>query len=201
MPTPAERLAMLMKVYGDSTRIAGERCGIDHTTITRVRNGDTENPATLERIAEGYGVPLSWFRGEPDLATDFAMAVLARPLPERIEFIWDRERRIGFALAFLTTYAPKPHTVPGLAALLGLSLAEVEGILQHRRGSVDSLKLDSLCTKTGLPHHWLRTGLVGREDEEALLAGLAEWALTSLLARVGVEIEQQQMQKAVRAMI
>lgn len=59
VPTLADRMALLMAVHGDSYRSVAERCGLDHTTLMRVARGETENPATLAKIAEeGYGVPV-----------------------------------------------------------------------------------------------------------------------------------------------
>jgi len=201
MATPAERLALLLEVHGDSLRSAAERCGLDHTTLMRVKNGDTENPATLAKIAEGHGVPLSWMRGDLDLATDFVFAVLSRPLSERVLFLWEPSRRVSYALTFLSQYEPDRYTCSHLAGLLQLPQAGLEGVLKGEAKDLPRSALERLCAESGLPLDWFHTGLVGREDEHEMLVGLAEWALTSLAQKLGVEISREETQEAALALV
>lgn len=202
MPTPAERLALLMEVHGDSYRSVAERCGLDHTTVMRVARGETENPATLAVIAnEGYGVPVSWLRGERDLVCDFSFAVLLLPLRERVGFLWDRERRLAYALAFVHQYDPDRFTTDNLADILQVPKAQVVGILETGHGRIQISKLDQLAVATRLPAEWIQTGLVGREDEEQMLTGLAEWALSSLAQKVGLEVTEEEIHEAAVALL
>lgn len=201
MPTPSERLILLLEVHDDSLRSAAERCGLDHTPLMRVKNGDTENPATLAKIAEGYGVPGSWMRGERDLATDFIFSVLSRPLSERVLFLWEPNRRVSFALAFLSRYEPEQYTISHLAGILQLPQSGVEGLLKGEPRALGNQALERLNAETALPLDWFHTGLVGREDERELLVGLAEWALSSLARELGVEISPEEIQEAALALV
>lgn len=200
MATPAERLALLLKVHGDSYRTAAELSGVDHTTIMRVERGETENPATLAKIAEGYGVPMAWMRGNGDLATDFVFAVLSRPLNERVLFLWEPSRRAGFALNFLGRYEEHPYTCARLAELVQVPQSEMEGILKGEFRPIPMTALERLCCETGLPVEWFRTGLVGREDQQEMMVGLAEWALTTLAQDLGVEVSPEEIHEAAVAL-
>ena len=201
MPTPAQRLALLLEVHDDSLRSAAQRCGLDHTTLMRVKGGETENPATLAKIAEGYGVPVMWMRGEPDLATDFMFRVLSRPLQERVMFLWERERRVAYAVKFLLQYAPAKYTVDHLAEVLAITSLEVQGMVVRGSGSVPGKQLQQLCAETGLPLDWFRSGLIGYVDEEQLLVGLATHALSSLAAKVGADLTEEQIAEMAAAMV
>lgn len=201
MPTPAQRLALLMEAHDDSFRSAAERCGLDHTTLMRVKGGETENPATLAKIAEGYEVPVMWMRGEPDLATDFMIGVLSRPLQERVMLLWERDRRAPYALSFLHNYDSKQYTWPWLAQVLEQPESDVERMVKCGHGQVGMAKLERLCTQTGLPIHWFESGLVGREDEEEILVGLAELVLTHLAEEEGVEVTKDEIHEAAVALI
>jgi len=201
MATPAERLALLLKVHGDSYRTAAELCGVDHTTIMRVERGATENPATLAKIAEGYGVPVSWTRGEKDLPTDFAFSVLSRPLRDRVAFLCQRERRLSFALQFLQAYDPDQFPVSRLAQLLHVQEPAVAGVLEQNRMNLPPVRTRSLCVETGLPISWFETGLVGREDEQELMVGLAEWALSSIAEKVGLDLTADEVHEAALGLI
>lgn len=201
MATPGERLALLLRVHGDSYRSAAERCGLDHTTIMRVERGETENPATLAKIATSYGVPVSWLRGDGDLATDFALAVLLRPLRDRVQFLCQRERRLSFALQFLLSYAPDRFTVARLAAVLQVEEPTVTGLLEHDKRHLPVVKIQRLCAETGLPLSWFQTGVVDREDEEELLVGLAEWALSSVAEAVGLTVTEDEIREAALALV
>lgn len=200
MPSPGERLALLMKVHGDSSRGAGERCGMDHATIIRVRSGETENPATLGRIAEAYGVPLTWLQGEPDLSTDFAMAVLGRTVQERKRFVWDRGFRYAFALGFLRAYSPETYTLDRLAALTGLSGGQMAMVLAKGRGLLADGAVRRL-KETGLPGEWLETGLLGREAERPLLVEMAVEALRELAEAVGADVAEDEIKAAALALV
>lgn len=201
MATPGERLSLLLRVHGDSYRSAAEVCGLDHTTIMRVERGETENPATLAKIAEEYGVPLGWMRGEPEIATDFAFAILARPLRDRVLVLWERERRLGFALQFLQSYAPDRFRISYLAQLLQVEEADVVGFLEQNKGLLPASKIERLCRETGLPLSWFQTGMVGREDEEELLVGLAERALANLAEALGLTVSEEEIQQAALALV
>lgn len=200
MPTAAERVSLLLRVHGHSYHAAGDLVGVDHTTIMRVVRGETENPATLQKISESYGVPLLWLRGEPDLMTDFSCAVLSSPLRERVLFLWEPERRIAYALDFLRRYSDQ-YTRTTLAEVLKLPQEEVEGIVARGRGKVPRPALERLAAHTGLPARWFCTGLIGREDEEELLTGLAELVLTTLAERVGAKVSQEEVREAAVAMV
>lgn len=201
MPTPGERLALLLEVHDDSLRMAAERCGVDHTTLMRIKNGDTENPASLAKIAEGYGVPVNWMRGDRDLATDFALTVLSRPLQERVMFLWQRERRLAFALCFLRDYAPETNTIEHLADVLHLSSSEVHSTMIRGLGTVTPSQLESLCSNTGLPMDWFRTGLIGQEDEHELLIGLTVKALATVSARFKVGLTEAEIHEMAIALV
>lgn len=202
MPTPSERLALLLKVHNHSYRDAGKLCDIDHTTIMRVDRGETENPATLAKIAEGYRVPVAWMRGDRHLTTDFAFDVLSRSLQERVLFLWERERRVALALNFLRQYAPETYTVDHLAELMGLSSSQVEAcIAQQGHGKLSNTELERLSTGTGLPLSWFQAGLVGREDEEEMLVGLASHILTSLANKLGVDFSEEEIHMMAVALV
>lgn len=199
MPNPAERLALLLEVYGDSYRSAGQLCDLDHTTLMRVGRGESENPATMAKIAEGYGVPVDWFRGERDLDTDFAFAVLRRPLRDRVLFLWQPDRRTWFALQFLLTH--DRFTMAQLAELLQVGEPTIESFLRLEKAPLTAARIDDLCRQTGLPLDWFQTGMVGREDEEELLAGMAEWALASLAEAMGLTVTQDEIHAAALALV
>lgn len=201
MPTPAERLGLLVEVHGVSLRCAAEMCGLDHTTLMRVRDGETVNPDTLAKIAEGFGVPVSWMRGERDLATDFMFAVLSRPLQERVMFLWERGQRIAFSLRFLRQYTPEQFTAARLSDLLQMPQSEVEGMLVEERVPAAGCKIDRLCSETGLPVTWFETGLVGREDEDEILVGLTHHALTTLAQAVGADLPAEDLLEAAIALV
>lgn len=201
MATPCERLTLLLRVHGDSYRSAAERCGLDHTTVMRVERGETENPATLAKIAESYGVPVGWLRGDKDLATDFAFAVLLRPLRERVLFLCQRERRLIFALQFLVAFAPDRFTVAWLAQVLQVEESAVTGLLEQSPVHLPAGKLQRLSAETGLPLSWFQTGMVGGEDEEEMLIGLAEWALSSLAQAVGLAVPEDELHEAAVALV
>lgn len=200
MPTPAERLTQLLKVHGHSYHQAGDLCGVDHTTVMRTARGDTESPVTLQKVSEGYGVPLAWLRGERDLAIDFAFDVLSRPLRERVLFIWEPGRRIAYAIDFLHRY-DEQYTAERLAGLLQVPKTDVESMLARGRGQVARSALEGLAAHTGLPANWFRTGLVGREDEEEMLVGLAELVLTTLAEALGTGVTEEEVREAAIAMV
>jgi transcriptional regulator with XRE-family HTH domain len=201
MPTPSERLALLLEVHDDSLRSAADRCGLDHTTLMRVRNGETENPATLQRIASAYGVTVTWLRGERDLAVDFSFEVLLRPLQERVMFLWEHDRRIAYALDFLRRYAPEKYTVEHLAATMTLPSADLQGMITRGHGAVSAKQLERLSTETGLPMEWFRTGMIGCEDQDEILVGLAELVLSHLAESEGVEVTPDEIHEAALALI
>lgn len=201
MATPGERLALLLRVHGGSYRSAAELCGVDHTTIMRVERGETENPATLARIAESYGVPVSWLKGDGDLATDFAFSVLLRPLRDRVQFLCQRERRLSFALQFLQEYAPDRFPAARLAEILQIEESAVAGMMELDQGHLPTGKIQRLCGETGLPLIWFQAGVVGREDEEEILGGLAEWALSSLAEAVGLTVTEEEIREAALALV
>jgi hypothetical protein len=167
----------------------------------RVRDGQTENPDTLAKIAEGFGVPVSWMRGERDLATDFALEALSRPLQERVMFLWKRETRLAYAITFLHGYDPAKYTIARIAELTGLPESRVIGTVIRRDGVVGSVNIDRLCTETGLPADWCRTGLIGLEDEDELLFGLATHVLANLAEAVGAEVTREEIEEAASALI
>jgi transcriptional regulator with XRE-family HTH domain len=200
LATPAERLSLLLKAHGHSFHNAGDLCGVDHTTVMRMARGETESPVTLQKVAEGYGVPLAWLRGERDLTTDFAIEVLSRPLRERVLFIWEPERRTAYALDFLHRYDGQ-YTAARLADLLQVPEADVEGILSRGRGQVARSALERLAAQTGLPANWFQTGLVGREDVEEMLVGLAELVVTTLAEALGADVTDEEVREAAIAMV
>lgn len=199
MPSPAERLAVLLEVHGDSYRSAGQLCGLDHTTLMRVGRGESENPATLAKIAEGYGVSLEWLRGERHPSTDFAFAVLSQPLRDRVLFLWEPAMRVGFALRFLVRHGS--YTVGELAELLQVDTSVVESLAGQNKGNVPAQKLEELCKKAGLPFPWFQTGMVGREDEQELLQGMAEWALDSLADTLGLDVTEHELKAVARTLV
>lgn len=201
MPTPAERLALLLEVHGESLRGAAELCGLDHTTLMRVKRGETEGPGTLAKIAEGFRVPISWMRGEPHLAMDFTCAVLTCPLEERVLFLWDGERRIAHALGFLRQYDPNRYTLARLGELIQLPECRVAAILNQGSGLLEGANVENFISESGLPAKWFQTGLVGRENEEELLVGLAAHVLTNLTQAYGVEITRDELWEAANALV
>lgn len=201
MPNVADRLALLLEVHGDSYRSAAELCGLDHTTLMRIGRGETENSVSIQRIADAYGVPVHWMRGEPDIGTDFAFAVLSRPVQERIMFLWERERRAAYGLEFLLMYAPQRYTVRHLAELVRVPESEMEVILAGGHGAVDRCNVEHLCAETGLPVQWFQTGLLGCEDQEELLVRMATQALTALAEAVGANVTRAEIEAAANALI
>lgn len=201
MPTPGERLAVLLEAHGDSTRTAAELCGLDHTTIIRVRQGETENPATLAKIAEGYGVPLTWLQGQQHLATDFVYAVLTRPIKDRVLLLCEPQRRLTYAIRFLVDYDPGVFTPEHVARLLGLLPSEVEAMLAGGLAPVNAQKARDFCAAAGLPEAWMACGLVGGEDEEVLLQGLAEHALRTLAEVLGAKLDDERLRSAAVALV
>lgn len=201
MPSLAERLALLLEVHGDSYRSAAELTGLDHTTLMRVANGDTKSPATIQRIAESYGVPSEWLQGQKDLVTDFVLGLMSRPLQERVRLLWERDRRVAYALNFLQQYDSTMFSVTRLAEVMGMSSTEVRSIVATRHCAVTNSHLERLCEASKLPLDWFRTGLIGREDEEELLTGLANLVLTSLSQRLGADISESTIQSAAKSMV
>lgn len=190
LPTPAERVALLMKVQGDSYRTAGELCGLDHTTIRAAATGETENPATLQRIAEAYGVPDEWIRGRPDVRVDFELHVLARPDEERVRLLWHKGERVAFALQFLASYDSGRFAPERLAEQLGVETADFEGLLTGGTGSVD-LVAKRLEAVAGIPGAWLECGVLDADDAEDFLSELVGQAIRELGAAVGVQCDDR----------
>lgn len=193
MPAPADRLALLLEAYGDSYRSAAELCGLDHTTLIRVRQGEIVSPVTLQRIAEGYGVPVSWVQGEKDVRIDFELHVLRQPTEARIELMWSQGERVAFAIRFLADYDPEAFSPDRLAARLDVDQAALEGLMTGVLPDAD--RIASKLSPVGVPAAWLETGVLDETDAEDFLPNLVQQALQNLAEAVGAPSSETALQR------
>lgn len=155
-----KRVSQLRKTHGDTLRQAAQRTGISHTTIARIERGNVTGSYrdTLERIARGYQVPVSFLISEDVPSAAFAAQVRNMPLDQRaVYFFAPASNRVQFAHEFL----------------------EQKGALSSRDRLDEAdpyLVAERLHQEYGLSLHWFGWG--GQD-------GALEGGFTRLLAELG----------------
>lgn len=175
-----QKVLLLRTMHGESQVEAAERCRVDKSVIARLEVGGTTSDgrsrrgvrpeaSTLERIAEGYGVPLQYLT--KDMPGYMAVFIAAVPRETRMSLRTSRER-VKFVLQHLEQMYGHHGNVTVLASHMGFDPAEFARDGDHPQGF-----LESLSRVTGVPTAFFRP-----EQEAAMRMGPYEDVLYRLVS-------------------
>lgn len=165
--TVGERLAKLRAAHGETLRQAAARTGVHYSTLARIERGESglSSRRTLRKVAAGYGVSLeSLLHGERPVDR-FAAALGALPPYRRLELSLTVDRRLQFALRFVTEGGGGQERLERIAAAAGITARRLSALLGPNPGRLPAELAAPLCAalawEGGVSATWLRWGDLG----------------------------------------
>lgn len=165
-----QRLRELRESYGESIREAARRTGVAHVTWSRLERDKVPHAyrATLEKVAQGYGVSLSYLTGGRDHEAGLGSHVRCGGSRQRLMLVLSPAQRIYTTLRFLATRHRDSYSLEQIAKAAGIDVTLLRAyVCGSRPTALPQVLLrrlaDGLGKITNLAPEWFWWGGLGTE--------------------------------------